>query len=714
MPESTDFSEGDPISVFPIKTLFVRLSLFLRPYVSQVMLASCLILACIGMELALPYIMRTAIDTYLLPYWVNISHENLPREFKKTVFESLPGRSIISHEDQLYLPVKHFRELDPALLSRLRKTNAVDTRHWYASEITGKTNRVFENHSDLFVKTPQYLMITDEHLKLLSKNELSLLRRSDANGLVMMAFLFSSVTAMVLITSYFHTIFLEKAGQKMMMDLRLELYRHILSRSLLFFSKHPVGKLVTRLNNDIQGITELFRNMLMGLFKDLFMFTGIVIVMFILNARLSVVCILVAPFMAGIAWFFARMTKKISHMIKGATGRINTLLQETVSGMTAVKLLGAESTMTDKLNRLNTSHFHAGLSQVKMFAVFTPLMEFLGSITIALIIWYGGGIVIQDQLSLGTLVAFITYMQMMLVPVRDLSEKYNRLQDAVAGAERIFTILDDQTDLSTAEISTAAIHPLPNAIRFQSVCFGYHDSRKIIENFDLLIPAGQTVTLVGPSGGGKSTLVNLLLRLYDPLEGAIQLGNRDLTTISPKEIARRIALVSQEIILLSASIEENVLLGRKDISQEIFSEALYISGISVLVDDLPEGINTRIGEGGRQLSVGETQMLSLARALVGDPQILMLDEAFSHIDPENENRIISRLLSMMSNRILIIVAHRLSTARHSDRILVIRNGRIEEDGDHLALMRSRGVYADMVSLDRMETANEKNEKIVKI
>ena len=703
--KSPGFSEGDPTTPFPLTTLLIRLYGFLKPYLSQVILASCLILVCIGLELALPFILRGGIDRYLVPYWVDISSDHLSAEQAQKLRRSIPDDIIIQHGNQWYLPVQRFRKLDPALVNQLRRSHAVGATRWYTAEITDETRHLYHLRPDLFVKTKHYILIADNRLSQLSGKELHLLRRSDVNGLILMALLFSSVAALTLAISYFHTVLLEKAGQQMMMDLRLVLYRHILSRSLLFFSRNPVGKLVTRINNDVQNITDLFRNMLMGLFKDLFLFAGIVMVMFALNAPLASVCILVTPIMAVIACLFARMAKKISLRIKGYTGKLNTLIQETVSGMTAIKLLKAESAMADKLSLLNRYHYRAALAQVKMFAVFTPLMELLGSITIALIVWYGGSIVIQDRLSLGTLVAFITYMQMLLVPVRDLSEKYNRLQDAVAGAERIFAVLDDQTDLKVKKINSVHVATPQAAVYFQSVRFGYLQERMIFNHFNLLIPHGQTVTLVGPSGGGKSTLINLLLRLYDPHSGTILLDGRDLKSFLPKELARRIALVSQEIILLSASIEENILLDRKNISHKMLSTALEISGVTSWLNHLPQGIHCQIGEGGRQLSQGQCQMLSLARALAGDPQILILDEAFSHIDPENERRIISRISSMMSGRICIIVAHRLSTARYSQRILVIRNGRIEEDGDHASLIRSQGIYAKMTALDKMTSRN---------
>jgi ATP-binding cassette, subfamily B, multidrug efflux pump len=683
--------------------LILRVAALLKPHRRLVIAASFLILVSIGLELSFPFITRTAIDSYLVPYSLRLDTIRMSSELKTELSKSVPEGNVISSGSVWYLSERDWRKLDPGLTARLRASGAVDARRWYSAPPDGSTERLASGYPHLFTRVENQILIADDDLQRLSKQDLEQLRRSDAHGLMGMALLFSLASGLMLVVSYFQAVSLEQAGQQMMMDLRLFLYNHILSRSLIFFGRNPVGKLVTRINNDVQNIAELFQNMLVGLFRDLFLFAGIAVVMFALNASLAAVCLLVAPLMAVITYIFARVAREIFRRLKAYTGSINTLLQETLAGMTAVKLLGAESAILSKLDELNTSYFRAGLAQVKMFAVFNPLMELLGSLAIALIVWYGGGAVVQDRLSLGTLVAFITYMQMLLIPIRDLSEKYNQLQGALASVERIYSVLDDDTALPVAPAPRKGSAPDVNAeIDFQSVHFGYRDHLKVFEGLNLTIPWGQTVTVVGPSGGGKSTLVNLLLRLYDPWEGKILLRGRDLRSIPAGELARSIALVSQEIILLASSIEENITLGRRDITPDMLANALEISGVTTWMGLLSEGIRTRIGEGGRVLSQGQRQMLSLARALAGNPRILILDEAFSQIDPESERLITSRLPSIMAGRTCILVAHRLSTARQSQRILVMRNGRIVEDGDHRTLIASKGIYADLVAVDQLD------------
>lgn len=698
----TGFLEGDRFDTSFKVNLVFRVTAFLVPHRRWVAVASGLILVSILLELAMPYITRSAIDGYLVPYYLRLDADGMPSELRQALLASADPAALVMDPTGWYLPESNWRELDPGLTARLRGSGAVGARRWYGAPIDDRTGRLAERYPDLFVRAKGRILIADDHLEGLATADLRQLRRSDAYGLIFMAALFSITAVAILAVSFFQTICLERAGQHMMMDLRLFLYHHILSRSLLFFSKNPVGKLVTRINNDVQSIAELFRNMLVGLFKDLFLFAGIAVVMFALNARLAAVCMLTAPFMAVIAYFFARISRRIFRRLKGYTGQLNTLLQETLAGITAVKLMGAEGPILGKLTDANTRYFKAGMAQTRMFAVFTPLMDFLGSLAIALIIWYGGGIVIQDRLSLGTLVAFIAYMQMLLIPVRDLSEKYNQLQGALASLERIYAVLDAPETLSVvAATPKAATDEAPDIV-FRSVSFGYRPERNVFENFNLTISKGQTIALVGPSGAGKSTLVNLLLRLHDPRKGTIFLNGRDLTSVPTTDLAHRVALVGQEMILLAADIRENITLGRQDISPEQLEDAMDISGVTTWLNDLAEGAGTRIGEGGRPLSQGQCQMLALARALAGNPGILILDEAFSQIDPQSEELITSRLPSIMSGRTCIIVAHRLSTARQAQRILVLRNGGIVEDGDHRTLVDAGGIYADMTALENLD------------
>ncbi len=692
-------------AVFLKRGMIRRMAGFLAPHRRLVVIASILIPLCIGLELSLPVITRTAIDRYLVPYHVHVHPEQLDTSLQEALNGALPhGLNPKEIKKDLFIREGNWRKLDPALTARIRAAGGVSALRYYVAPATAENDELISRHPGVFQRRDADILIAEKDLKQLPAEDLKTIRRADACGLISMALLFSFLAVALLGASYIQSVCLERAGQLMMKDVRAALFHHILTRSQAFFSDNPAGRLVTRMNNDVQSMAELFRHMVTGLFKELFLFIGITGVMFALNARLAMVCMLIVPPMALLAWYFAKVSKQIFHRIKACTGQVNTGLQESIAGIDTIRLLGAQSMVMEKLIRTNNRYFRAGLAQTKMFAVFTPLMELLGSLGIALIIWHGGFSVIHDRLSLGTLVAFLTYIQMLLVPIRGLSDKYNQLQGAVASTERIFILLDDPRRLETAgKPGTGAPNkgtPNKGDIKFHAVDFGYHTGRKILDNFNLFIPQGQTVTLVGPSGGGKSTLVNLLLRLYDPMQGEISLGGTPLTAIPSKDLVKQITLVSQEMILLAADIRENILLGRSGIPPDMVDRAIEISGVDTWVNTLPQGIHTRIGEGGRKLSQGQCQMLALARALAGDPRILILDEAFSQIDPESEQLIQSRLPSIMAGRTCITVAHRLASARYAHRILVIREGQVIEDGDHYSLMDARGVYADMVTLER--------------
>ncbi len=678
--------------------LIMRMAGFLAPHRRPVIIASLLIPLCIGLELSLPVVTRTAIDRYLVPCHVHIYLNRLDRPLQSALFKALPEIRNPAGQAELFIAEQDWRALDPVLAARLRAGGGIDALRYYAAPASPENDALASRYPERFMRRGSILLIAEKNLQILAKQDLKQLRRTDARGLIAMAAFFSALAGVLLAASFVQTVYLERAGQLMMKDVRAALFHHILTRSQSFFSENPVGRLVTRINNDVQSMAELFRHMVTGLFKELFLFIGITAVMVVLNARLAMACMVIVPPMALLACFFARISKRIFHRIKACTGQVNMGLQESIAGITTIRLLGAEGRVMEKLTRTNNRYLRAGMAQIRMFAVFTPLMELIGSLGIALIIWYGGSEVIRDRLSLGTLVAFLTYIQMLLGPIRALSDKYNQLQGAVASTERIFTLMDDPRSLQIKSPPEAGALNKGDIV-FDRVSFGYHPDKTIFNRFNLVIPQGQTITLVGPSGGGKSTLVNLLLRLYDPLEGVIRLNGSPLTAIAPEDLVGQVTLVSQEMILLAADLRENILLGRSGITPAMVDRAIKISGVDTWVDTLPSGIHTRVGEGGRTLSQGQCQMLALARALAGDPQILILDEAFSQIDPESEQLIQSRLPSIMAGRTCITVAHRLATARYSQRILVIRDGRIIEDGEHQALMNARGVYADMVALE---------------
>ena len=701
MPEyDFGYLEGDQLGRIKDLGLLKRLWPFLRPRMRLVFWSLLLCLVLIGLDLAMPYVTRLAIDCHLVPHYLRLEPAGLEPALSGKLSQALaePGRDA----GQRWVSTSRWRELDSALTARLRRAGAVGDEDWYRARRGPETLALAKAHPGWFRAEAGYLYLPVRRLKDLGYEELKTLRGHDALSIVLWAAVFAVLAVLSLAVSFFQTMALEKAGQGMVLDLRMALYRNILDRPLTFFNRNPVGKLVTRTNNDIQNISELFRVLLVGLFRDLFLLLGVAGVMLALDWRLALLCLGLAPVVVLLARRLSFLARDIFRRVQGLVGRINTLFGEVVGGITHLKLLGAEPAALRRLRRLNHRHFKAGMSQVKLFAVFPSLIEFLGSLAVALIIWRGGGWVIQDQLSLGTMVAFIAYFGMFLGPIRALAENYHLLQGALASTERIVVLMDQ--DEGRAEPPRPAAHRPGKAdghLRFERVRFGYRPGKPVLHDLDLTIPEGQSVALVGPSGSGKSTLVNLVLRLYQPWSGRIWLEGGPLEDIHRKELTRLAALVGQETILVRGSLAQNITLGRPGIDQQRLRTALEISGTAGWAEGLPQGEQTPIGQGGRQLSQGQRQMVALARALAGDPRLLILDEAFSHVDPASERIIHRNLPAVMAGRTTLLVAHRLSTARRAERILVMKNGRLVEDGDHASLMEAGGLYADMVGLEDM-------------
>ncbi len=675
-----------------------RLWPFLKPHRKLVATAWGFMLLTVIFELSMPFITRVAIDDYLVPHYLQIKETALSEKMLRSLKAKSAKGDFFRSENFLYIRESLWRDADPSYKSKIRAQGLIGNEKWYALESHGEQQELLRRNSGLFKRSGDTFFISLSNMELLRDRDRRLLRKKDALMLLALSGLYSLVAICIVVFSYFQDIFLERGGQRMVFDLRLFLFRHILGRSLFFFKDNPLGKLVTRISNDILNISEIFRSMVIGLFKDILSFFGIVAVMLLLNPQLALVCLSVVPLMLFITIFVGRLTKRFYRRVQGYVGKMNTIFQESLAGATAIKHLGAEERILEKLHSLNKMHFRAGRSQTALFSIFLPLLELVASLAIALLLWFGGGSVVQDKLSLGTLVAFISYMQMLQVPIRSFSDKYNHLQGAVTSSERVFAIIDDRRSLSTKFSHPAGSFDKTAGVVFSNVSFAYEREENIFSNLNLEIPPGQIVTIVGPSGGGKSTFVNLIMRLYDPDSGRVSLYGRDLKTIPSEKLTQEVSLVSQEIILLTASVKDNIVLGRSHISHSDFEKALYISGISSWVKDLPNGIHTIIGEGARQLSQGQSQMLSLARALVANPGIIVLDEAFSQIDRESENKIFERIYNGMENKICISVAHRLSTARFSHRIIVMDGGKIIEDGSHEELIAAEGLYAEMVGL----------------
>ena len=637
--------------------LLKRIYPFTRPYRLLLFGSIGLVLLITALDLALPYVTKIAIDRYIVPLTAS---ESLTTDRGEKSSERVIRTDLNDPQQQ-------------ALVSKYR---------------------------ELFTVEGTTALIPYKALARLEKSDLAVLRKDDVAGVTYITGIFLILVIINFMLNFVQKMIMEYTGHMIMHDLRIRLFGHIQNLATAFFTRNPVGRLVTRTTNDVQNMHELFTSVISMIFKDLFLLCGIAVVLLVLNWKLALVSFTVLPLVVCASIIFARRARGIFRELRIKIAEINTRFSETIGGIRVVQLFRQEINNYRLFKQLNHENYLAGMKQIHVLAVFMPLIEILGAVAVALVIWYGGGRVLTGTLSLGALVAFISYIRMFFRPIRDLAEKYNILQNAMASAERIFLILDSQDRLQWPAAQKGEDEPGLQqiaTIEFENVGFSYVGNDAILKNINFRITAGDTVAVVGPTGAGKTTLINLIPRFYDPTAGRVLINNRDIRDWEASEIRSKIALVMQDPFLFSGTIRENIFGENHNLPQHRIQSILEASNCKPLVDRLEKGLDTTLTEGGASISSGERQLISIARAFARNPQLILFDEATSYIDSPTELRIQKALDKLMQNRTSLVVAHRLSTVRNADRIIVLNRGRIVETGHHTDLMQQKGFYSGCIN-----------------
>ena len=525
----------------------------------------------------------------------------------------------------------------------------------------------------------------------------------DLSRLNMYALYFVGLLAGEFILQYSVIYLTQLMGQKIIFDLRMKLYAHLESLHLQFFDRNPVGRLITRVTSDIESLNEMFTSGLVYLFGDLFLLLGIIVFMFTLSTKLTIVTLIVLPFIFYISVVFKTKVRISYREVRLKISALNSYIQENITGVSTVQIFNREKKNFERFDELNKSLTQSHVDSIFHYAWFYPAINFASSTAIGLLLWYGGGEIVSQNITRGELIAFIFYAQLFFRPIQDLSDKYNILQTAMASSERVFKLIDTPSQIFK-ESQPEALGKLEGRIEFRNVYFVYDskhvksESDYILKDVSFNVEPGQSVALVGATGAGKSTIINLVSRFYDIHQGQILIDGKDIRKLDELELRRNIAVVLQDVFLFSGNIMDNIRLGRTDISRAQVIEAAKMVGADTFITALPGQYDEPVQERGSTLSVGQRQLISLARALVIDPKILVLDEATSSIDTETEQLIQSAIGKLMAGRTSIIIAHRLSSISHVDQIMVMHKGRIREQGTHDELLTQGGIYYKLYQL----------------
>ena len=498
------------------------------------------------------------------------------------------------------------------------------------------------------------------------------------------------------VLEYLETYTMGMVGQRIMYDLRMEIYAHLQRIDVAYYDRHPVGRLMTRVTTDVDALNDLFASGVISVFRDVVLLVGIMAVLLWMDWRLAIVAFSVLPLIALVTQWFRRNARVSYRAVRGWIARINASLQENISGMSTVQLFHREARSFGAFDELNRGHTQANLDSIFYYAVFYPAIELIGAVATAAIIWYGGGWTLEGTLTLGTLVAFIQYSQRFFRPISDLSEKFNILQAAMASSERIFGLLDTPPRL----VSPAAgrLPDGPGRITFEHVWFAYRGDDYVLRDVSFSVEPGERIGIAGATGAGKTTLINLLLRFYDVNRGRIAIDGVDIREIPLDHLRRRFGLVLQDVFLFSGTIRDNIACGPAAVSDAEVRAAADAAHASPFIDRLPGRLDAAVAERGATLSAGQKQLLSFARALAFDPQVLVLDEATSNVDTATEALIRDALHRLIAGRTTLAIAHRLSTLRDMDRVLVFHKGELREAGPHRALLARRGIYHTLYQL----------------
>ncbi len=678
--------------------IFRRLLKYTKPQKWLILLAVFLMLIITGIELAQPYIIKVAIDDHINGiYTPMVRYEPGMGPLEGTIYDQ--------HE---YLRIKRLttftgkKLVDPATVDAMQKYQIFKENDRFYLAI-GKVTANQQFTVEWQGTTPTVIFENGQQLAAveLTEAEIKSFRTYDINALYLIALIFLVLLLVLFVVTYIQQYILQYSGQRIIFSIRQDLFSHIQKLSLSFFDRNPVGRILTRVTNDIETLNMMYTQVLVSFFKDAVVLIGIVVVMLSLNVKLALICFISIPFVLFSTYLYRKYARPAFREVRVRLARINTTLNENISGMRIIHIFKREKQQFDHFDEINTAHYDASMRELKTVAIFRPAMDLIYSFALALLLWFGAQEVLAGWIEFGLLFAFIEYLRRFFQPINDLTEQFTVLQQAMASAERIFQLLDDDSIIPEPE-NPVMVEKFRGEIEFDQVWFAYNDKNWVLKDISFKIMPGEMVAFVGATGAGKTSIINLLGRFYDIQKGAIRIDGIDIRDIELDTLRRNVGMVLQDVFLFSGDIRSNITLNNQSITEQEMRDIAHHVNASTFIEKLPQMYGEEVKERGSTLSQGQRQLLSFARTLAFKPSILVLDEATANIDTETEILIQDALNKLIKGRTTIVIAHRLSTIQHADKIIVLHKGEIREMGNHQELLTGEGLYYNLYQLQYQE------------
>lgn len=686
------YFEEDKTGTIYDSTIMKWLWDYIRPYWKIVLFNFLILILLTGFRLVLPFIYKIGIDRYISPTGKKVLNvEKMPEEYDR--------KEIITTADEKFMDLAGIKE---RMKGKLEDDGAISRNDYYLIKKAEGITEIIKNLE--FAESENYFIMDSKGIQNLSITERMELRKGDLNGIGKLALIYLVLIFLIFILSYIQVYQIQLIGQKISYTIREDIITKYTELAYNFFQKNPVGRLVTRASNDVKALSEFFSEVLVYLGSHMLTIIGILGIMLFMSPRLFLVILGILPLLIYITFVFRIKAREVYRNMRKKLASINATISESISGISVIQAFVQEGRKEKEFKNVNDDYFNSTFRMVKIYAIFRPLISLIRYIGIAALIWYGGKGIISGIVSFGTLVAFISYLERLFQPIRQLSEQYNIMQSAMAAGERVYNIL--QNDSRIPDPGIAEEPEIYGDIEFENVWFSYDDSGEnsesewTLKDISFRIKPGEKVGIVGYTGSGKTTIIKLLLRLYDIQKGSIKVDGVDIRNMEKKYLRKNIATVSQEPFLFSGSLEKNVNLWR-DPDSESLNRALEVSNLRRAMDRHDISLNLEVTEEGGGLSLGEKQLVTFARSLVNNTPVLVLDEATANIDPETEWLIQDALFRMIEGRTSLIIAHRLATLKKIDSLLVVHKGEIVGRGTHRELIREKGIYRTLYKLQEI-------------